>query len=215
MGSETAYRGKFVMTGGPTVFVIDDNPGVRKSLQALVEATGLAAETYASGREFLATYDAQRAGCLTLDVRLHGESGLDVQDELRRRHATLPIIVMTGYADVPTSVRAFKGGAIEFLRKPVAPTKLIAKIHEAIEIDRRARAVAAQRGVVADRIAQLTPRERQVMELLAVGNSSREIATSLGSSVRTVEGHRRTVLRKMEVDSAVQLARAITDLRRP
>ena len=200
---------------GPTVFVIDDNPGVRKSLQALVEATGLAAETYASGREFLATYDARRAGCLVLDVRLRGESGLDLQDELRRRNATLPIIVMTGYADVPTSVRAFKGGAVDFLRKPVVPKKLVAKIHEAIEIDRRARAVAAQRGLVADRIAQLTPRERQVMELLALGNSSKEIASSLGSSVRTVEGHRRTVLRKMEVDSAVQLARAITGLRRP
>jgi FixJ family two-component response regulator len=194
--------------------VIDDNPGVRKSLQALGEATGLAVETYASGREFLATYDAQRAGCILLDVRLRGESGLDLQDELRRRHATLTIIVMTGYADVPTSVRAFKGGAVDFLRKPVPPKKLIAQVHQAIEIDRRARAAAAQRGLVADRIAQLTPREGQVMELLAVGNSSREIATSLGSSVRTVEGHRRTVLRKMEVDSAVQLARAITGLRR-
>jgi len=199
----------------PTVFVIDDNPGVRKSLQALVEAAGLAAETYASAREFLATYDAQRAGCLVLDVRLRGESGLDLQDELRRRNATLPIIVMTGYADVPTSVRAFKGGAVDFLRKPVPPKKLIAQVREAIEIDRRARAVTAQRGIVADRVAQLTPRERQIMELLAVGNSSREIATSLGLSVRTVEGHRRTVLRKMEVDSAVQLARAITSLRRP
>ena len=200
---------------GPTVFVIDDHPGVRTSLQALVEATGLAAETYASGREFLANYDAQRAGCLVLDVRLRGESGLDLQDELRSRNATLPIIVMTGYADVPTSVRAFKGGAIDFLRKPLPPKKLIAQIHNAIEIDRRTRAAAAQRGIVADRIAQLTPRERQVMELLAVGHSSREIATSLGSSVRTVEGHRRTVLRKMEVDSAVQLARAITGLQRP
>jgi FixJ family two-component response regulator len=214
LATETAHRREIVMTT-PTVFVIDDNPAVRRSLQALVEATGLAAETYASGQEFLATYDAKRAGCLVLDVRLRGESGLDLQDELRRRHATLPIIVMTGYADVPTSVRAFKGGAVDFLRKPVAPKKLIAQVQQAIEIDRRARAVAAQRGIVANRIAQLTPRERQVMELLAVGNTSKEIATSLGSSVRTVEGHRRTVLRKMEVDSAVQLARTITGLRRP
>jgi FixJ family two-component response regulator len=125
----------------------------------------------------------------------------------------LPVIVMTGYADVPTSVRAFKGGAVDFLRKPVPPKKLIAQVREAIEVDRRARDAAAQRATVATRIAELTPRERQVMELLAVGNSSKEIATSLGSSVRTVEGHRRAVLRKMEVDSAVQLARAITGLR--
>jgi len=199
----------------PTVFVVDDNAGVRKSLQSLVEAAGLAVETYASAVEFLAAYDARRAGCLVLDVRLRGESGLDLQDELRKRNVMLPIIVMTGYADVPTSVRAFKGGAVDFLRKPVPPKKLLTQIREAIEIDRRARDAAADRASVADRIAHLTPREREVMELLAVGKSSREIATGLGLSVRTVEGHRRTVLRKMDADSAVQLARAIASLRRP
>ena len=199
----------------PTVFVVDDNAGVRKSLQSLVEAAGLAVETYASAVEFLAAYDARRAGCLVLDVRLRGESGLDLQDELRKRNVMLPIIVMTGYADVPTSVRAFKGGAVDFLRKPVPPKKLLIQIREAIEIDRRARDAAADRASVADRIAHLTPREREVMELLAVGKSSREIATGLGLSVRTVEGHRRTVLRKMDADSAVQLARAIASLRRP
>jgi FixJ family two-component response regulator len=199
----------------PTVFVVDDNPAVRKSMQALVEAAGLAIETYASTAEFLAAYDGSRAGCLVLDVRLRGESGLDLQDELRKRNCMLPIIVMTGYADVPTSVRAFKGGAIDFLRKPVAPKKLLAQLREAIESDRKAREAADQRAAVTDRITQLTPRERQVMELLAVGDSSREIATALGLSVRTVEGHRREVLRKMDVDSAVQLARAIATTRRP
>ena len=199
----------------PTVFVVDDNPGVRKSLQALVEAAGLAAETYASAAEFLAAYDPGRAGCLVLDVRLRGESGLDLQDELRKRNAILPIIIITGYADVPAAVRAFKGGAVDFLRKPVPPKKLIAQIREALELDRRAREAAAERSTVADSIAHLTPRERQVMELIAVGNSSKEIAITLGLSVRTVEGHRREVLRKMNVDSAVQLARAITGVRRP
>ena len=199
----------------PTVFVVDDNPGVRKSMQALVEAAGLAIETYASAADFLAAYDVRRGGCLVLDVRLRGESGLDLQDELRKRNVTLPIIIMTGYADVPTSVRAFKAGAVDFLRKPVPPKKLVAQIREAIEVDRRARETAAQRAVVTDHTAQLTPRERQVMELLAVGNSSKEIATTLSVSVRTVEGHRRNVLRKMGVDSAVQLARAIAGSRRP
>jgi RNA polymerase sigma factor (sigma-70 family) len=127
----------------------------------------------------------------------------------------LPIIVMTGYADVPTSVRAFKAGAVDFLRKPVAPKKLLTQLREAIESDRQAREAADQRASVTDRITQLTPRERQVMELLAVGNSSKEIAKALGLSVRTVEGHRREVLRKMGVDSAVQLARAIAATRRP
>ena len=199
----------------PTVFVVDDNPGVRKSIQALVEAAGLRAETYASAGEFLAAYDAERAGCLVLDIRLRGESGLDLQDELHTRGATLPIIIITGYADVPAAVRAFKGGAVDFLRKPVPPKKLVAQIQAAIEADRRTREATAQRAAVTAHVADLTPREHQVMELLAVGKSSKDIATALALSVRTVEGHRRNVLRKMDVESAVQLARAIAGLRRP
>jgi FixJ family two-component response regulator len=200
------------MTVEPTVFVVDDNPSVRKSLQALIEAAGLAVDTYASPAEFLECFDARRPGCLVLDVRLRGESGLDLQDELRRRNAALPIIVMTGYADVPTTVRAFKAGAIDFLRKPVPPKTLIERIRQALDVDRRARDVTAQRAAVTDRIAQLTSRERQVMELLAKGNSSKSIASSLNISVRTVEGYRRTVLRKMGVDSAAQLAGTVAKL---
>jgi FixJ family two-component response regulator len=198
----------------PTVFVVDDNPGVRKSLRALVGAAGLAVETYASAAEFLAVFDPGRSGCLVLDVRLRKESGLDLQDELAKRQATLPIIVMTGYPDVPTAVRALKAGAVDFMRKPVPPKKLIAQIREAIDRDVRARDTAAQRAAVTDRIARLTRRENQVMERLAVGNSSKEIAAALGLSVRTVEGHRRNVLRRIEVESAVQLARSIADVRR-
>ena len=109
----------------PTVFVVDDNLGVRKSLRALLESAGLAVETYASGEEFLAAYDPERPGCLLLDVRLRQSSGLDLQDELRRRKAMLPIIVLTGHGNVPTSVRALKAGAVDFLQKP-APPKLSA-----------------------------------------------------------------------------------------
>ena len=202
------------MTVGPTVFVVDDNPGLRRSLQALLEAAGLPVESYASAQEFLERYDPRRPGCLVLDVRLRGSSGLDLQEALRRRRATLPIIVVTGYADVPTSVRAFKGGAVDFLQKPVPPKTLLERIREALEIDRQARAVAAQRAVVADRIAHLTPRELQVMDLLALGNSSKEIAATLKISVRTIEGHRRVVLRKMAVPSAAHLARAVARLDR-
>jgi len=201
-------------TVGPTVFVVDDNPGLRRSLQALLEAAGLPVETYPSAQEFLERYDSRRPGCLVLDVRLRGQSGLDLQEALRRRKATLPIIVVTGYADVPTSVRAFKGGAVDFLQKPVPPKTLLERIREALEIDRQARAVAAQRAVVADRIAHLTPREQQVMDLLALGTSSKEIAATLKISVRTVEGHRRVVLRKMAVPSVAHLARAVARLDR-
>jgi len=200
------------MSDVPTVFVVDDNASVRKSLQALVEAAGVPVETYASASEFLAAFDLQRSGCLILDVRLRGENGLELQDELRRRGSTLPVLVMTGYADVPTSVRAFKGGAIEFLRKPVPPRELVERVHAALEANRRTNEVKEQRDLVARRVAQLTPRERQVMELLAVGQSSKKISTQLHVSVRTVEGHRRNVLRKMNVDSAVQLARAMANL---
>jgi two-component system, LuxR family, response regulator FixJ len=200
------------MTAEPTVFVVDDNPHVRRSLQSLMKAAGLAVETYASAAEFLATYDPPRPGCLVLDVRLRGSSGLDLQDELRRRGATMPIIVMTGYGDVSTSVRAFKGGAIDFLRKPVPPKALLERIGEAFALDARAREVATQQAGLTDRIAQLTPRERQVMDLLAVGKSSKAIAATLDISVRTVESHRRTVLRKMNVSSAAELARAVARL---
>jgi len=202
------------MTAEPTVFVVDDNPGLRRSLQSLLEAARLPVETFASAREFLERYDAERPGCLVLDVRLRDENGLDLQEELRRRQVTLPIIVMTGYGDVPTSVRAFKGGAIDFLQKPVPPKKLLERIRAALEIDRQARAVAAQRALVVDAIARLTSRERQVMDLLARGKSSKGAAGTLKISVRTVEGHRRVVLRKMGVSSVAHLARAVARLDR-
>jgi FixJ family two-component response regulator len=194
------------MSAEPTVFVIDDNAEVRRSLRALMKSAGLAVETYASGEEFLDGYDASRPGCLLLDIRLRGSSGLDLQDELRRRNAALPVIVMTGYGNVPTSVRALRGGAIDFLQKPIAPKRLLERIHEALEIDRHAREVATTRTAVAARLARLTPREREITELLVAGKSSKEIAAALHLSVRTVEGHRRGVLRKMEVSSAAHLA---------
>jgi two-component system, LuxR family, response regulator FixJ len=200
------------MMAEPTVFVVDDNPGLRRSLQSLLEAARLPVETFASAREFLERYDGGRPGCIVLDVRLRNESGLDLQEELRRRQTMLPVIVMTGYGDVTTSVRAFKDGAIDFLQKPVPPKKLLERIREALEIDRQVRATAGEREVVLAGIARLTPRERQVMDLLALGNSSKEIASTLKISARTVEGHRRVVLRKMGVSSVAHLARAVARL---
>ncbi len=197
------------MTDTPTVFVVDDNPGVRKSMQTLMESAQLAVETYASAAAFLAAFNPERPGCLILDVRLRGESGLDLQDVLRRRGATLPIIVVTGYANVPTSVRALKSGAVEFLQKPVPPKLLIGHIQAAIEQDRRARATVAESAAITQRLARLTRRERQITKLLVDGCSSKEIATVLQVSVRTVEGHRRMVLSKMEVSTAAQLVRAV------
>jgi two-component system response regulator FixJ len=197
------------MLNSPTVFVVDDNPGVRKSLRALLESADLDVETFASGEEFLAAYDPDRAGCLLLDVRLRKSSGLDLQDELNRRKTTLPIIVLTGHGTVPTSVRALKAGAVDFLQKPAPPKMLLERVQAALQVDRQSRATAADEAVVTERLKHLTPREREVMELLLAGKSSKEIAAVLRVSIRTVEGHRRMVLSKIHVTSASQLVRVV------
>jgi len=192
-----------------TVFVLDDNPQVRRSLCTLLAAAGLRAEAFPSAREFLATYDASRPGCLVLDLFLRGENGLDLQDELHRRKLSLPIIVLTAHGTVGASVRALKAGAIEFLQKPAQPATLLARIREALAIDERARQQAATRAATARRFAQLTTRERQILDLLVGGKTSKDIATSLGVSVRTVEGHRARIYLKTEVSSVAQLVRVV------
>ncbi len=202
------------MTPEATVFVVDDNVSVCQSLRALLEAAGLAVETFTASEEFLAAYDPARAGCLVLDVRLrHGKNGLDLQDELHRRKAMLPIIVLTGHGNVSTSVRAMKAGAVDFLQKPAPPKVLLERIQAAIETDRQARAATTARASVVDQIAHLTPREREVMELLVAGKTSKEIAAAMNVSIRTVEGHRRMVLSKMNVSAAAQLVRIVLSAR--
>src|SRR5262249_29678173 len=150
----------------------------------------------------LAAYDRAQPGCLVLDLRLRGESGLDLQAKLRRRKMMLPIIFVSGHASVRTSVHALRGGAIDFLEKPIRPRDLLGRVAEALERSQRDYTVAATRASVDRRVAALTPRERQVASRLLNGASSKEIAVALGMSVRTAEGHRRMVLRKMEVSSA-------------
>lgn len=196
-----------------TVFLVDDNAAVRKSVRALMESADIAVETFASAEEFLDAYDPERPGCLLLDVRLRESSGLDLQDELRRRKALLPVIVLTGHGNVPTSVRALKAGAIDFLQKPAPPNVLLERVRAAIEADRQAREAATDHSAMIERLAQLTPREREVMELLIAGKASKEIAAALKVSVRTVEGHRRMVLSKTHVSSAAQLVRAVLSAR--
>ena len=201
------------MTTEPTVFVVDDNADVRKSLCALLKSAGLAVEAYASAEEFLAVYDPERPGCLVLDVRLQHSSGLDLQDELRRRKTTLPIIILTGHGNVPTAVRGLKAGAVDFLQKPAPPELLLERVRAALELDRQARAETAKRTLVMERLARLTRREREVMQLLVAGKASKEIAVAMHVSVRTVEGHRRMVFFKMNVSSATQLVRAVLGVR--
>lgn len=191
--------------GTQTVFVVDDNAAVRKSLQTLFAAAGLDVTTYASSRDFLAAYDPWRAGCLVLDLRLQGENGLDLLDELAARHAALPVIVLTAHGSVPASARAFKAGAIDFLEKPTPPAMLLARVREALALGQERQAVEADRMLVKQRFGRLTPREGQVARLLVEGKSSKQIAAALGVSFRTVEGYRSRVLEKMQVASATEL----------
>jgi FixJ family two-component response regulator len=190
----------------PTVFVVDDDPALRKSIYAMLSAAGLRTETYPSAREFLADFDAERPGCLVLDLLLRGgESGLELLRDLHTRPVHPPIIVLTAHGSVPTSVQALRGGAIDFIEKPMRPAVLIARIREAIDIDARGRDARGQQHAVQERARRLSARERQIAALLMEGKRSKEIASSLRISVRTVEGYRARLLHKMQAESAPHL----------
>jgi len=191
--------------GEPTVFVVDDDPDVRKTLAWLVESIGLRAETFASAAEFLDAYDPARAGCLLLDVRLRGMSGYDLLERLGGRQAPLPVIMMTAYGDFSTAVRALRGGASDIFEKPFNDQEVLERITQAIASNRAAREARAGQATVGARLALLTPRERGVLELLMVGKTSKAIAAEFGLSVRTVESHRTSIQQKMGTSSTAQL----------
>jgi FixJ family two-component response regulator len=197
------------MRHDPTVFVVDDDPDVRESLCYLIDSVGLPAKAYESAQDFLDAYDPNRPGCLVLDVRLQGMSGLDLQEQLTAWGATLPVIIITGYADVSTAVRSFKGGALEFIEKPFSDQVLLDRIQRAIETDRDKRERARRRATLDRRLARLTPREQEVLDLLVAGKTTKAIADELGLSVRTIEIYRGHIHRKMEVDSVIGLVRLV------
>ena len=191
----------------PTVFVVDDDPALRRSIQALLAAAGLHAEMFASGREFLSAYDPARRGpgCLVLDLVLPGEDGVDVLSDLRARTPHLPVIMLTAHGSVPRAVLALRAGAIDFLEKPVRPTALVSRIREALDDDARLHDAESERNAVADRARRLSGRERDVATMLIAGKRSKEMASELGISVRTVEGYRARLLEKMQAESAPHL----------
>lgn len=190
-----------------TVFVVDDDSDLRESLGWLFESAGLRVKSYSTAQEFLADYKTEDPGCLLLDVRMPGLSGLDLQEELGRRGLPPPIIIMTGHAKVPMAVRALKGGAIDFIRKPFSDQILLERIRQAIDLDRRTRKVRIECTKFAALLADLTPRERQVMELVISGKPNKIIAADLGISPKTVEIHRGRVMEKMQVGSVAELVR--------
>ncbi len=196
----------------PTVFVVDDDDGVRRSLAMLLGSVGYTVAANASARQFLTDYDPQRSGCLVLDVRMPEMSGLELQRELNIRGVTIPVIFITGHADVPMAVEAMKDGAFDFIQKPFRDQDLLDRVNRALEVDAANRASSAQREVVLERRAALTPRETEVMDLIVEGRANKVIALDLSMSERTVEIHRSRVMEKMGARSVAQLVRMAMEL---
>jgi FixJ family two-component response regulator len=194
----------------PTVFVVDDDQATRKSLRWLVETLGVPVQTFHSGASFLDSYDPAQPGCLVLDVMMGGGmSGLELQKELNDRQIEIPVIVLTGYGDVPTAVRALKNGAVEFLEKPFDGEVLLDQVRRALSIDALRRRERDANEVVRQRLLKLTPREGEILNLVVDGLSSKEIATQLDVSFKTVEAHRAKIMRKMQANGVAQLVRMV------
>jgi FixJ family two-component response regulator len=191
------------------VYVVDDDLSIRQALSGLLRSAGLEVETFGSAREFLRAPRADAPGCLVLDVRLPDGSGLDLPAELRDMDLPLPIIYITGHGTIPMSVRAMKAGALEFLTKPFRDEDLLGAIKVALERDQLGRAERSELGEARRRIDRLTPREREVLDLVVAGKMNKQIAARLGTAEQTVKQHRGRVMRKLEVDSVADLVRLV------
>ncbi|SCZ59675.1 response regulator transcription factor [Thiohalomonas denitrificans] len=193
----------------PTVFIVDDDEAVRDSLSWLMRSVGLAAESFPSARAFLDNYAPSRPGCLVLDIRMPGMSGLDLQEQIRERGMELPVIFISGHADVPMAVRALKSGAFDFIEKPFNDQVILERVQRAIEEDRETRCRTAAKADVLGRINRLTPREKEVLDLVVEGAPNKVISTTLGVSLKTVEAHRARVMEKLQAGSLSELVRLV------
>ncbi|MCB1750057.1 MAG: response regulator transcription factor [Gammaproteobacteria bacterium] len=196
----------------PTVFVVDDDAAVRQSLSLLMRSMGLPVEPFESAQDFLARARPSQPGCLVLDIRMPGMSGLELQEELSRLGFTLPVIFITGHGDVAMAVRAMKTGAVDFIEKPFSDQVLLERVNQALELDRATRDARAEIADIERRLAQLSPREREVMSRIVAGQANKVIAIELGLSERTVEIHRAKVMSKTGARSLAELVSMVTRL---
>lgn len=201
------------MTDNQTVFIVDDDEAIRDSLNLLITSVSLNVETFNTAQSFLEVYDPDRPGCLILDVRMPGMSGLELQQTLNSMHAILPVIIMTGHGDVPMAVQAMKEGAMEFIQKPFRNQDLLDCINRALELDASNRILLGEKHKIAARMELLTPREKQVMEMVIEGKANKVIAFDLGVSQRTVEIHRANVMDKMQAKSLAHLVRMVMQIK--
>jgi two-component system response regulator FixJ len=194
------------------VFIVDDDDAVRNSIRLLMKSLGLATRPLSTAQEFLATYDPQQPGCLILDVRMPGMSGLELQQQLNLKGAIIPVIFITGHGDVPMAVEAMQQGAFDFLQKPFRDQDLIERVQRALARDQSNRAELSERTKVRERFESLTPREREVLALVTSGKANKVMAADLDVSQRTVEIHRARVMEKMHASSLAQLVRMMMEL---
>jgi two-component system, LuxR family, response regulator FixJ len=208
------FREETCMNQRPaTVFIVDDDDAVRSSLRLLLKSVGLQPTAFPSARDYLAAWDPDQPGCVVLDVRMPGMSGLELQEELNRRGAIVPVIFITGHGDIPMAVEAMQHGAFDFLQKPFRDQDLIDRIQKATERDAANRAQLREKELIRARLDSLTPREREVLTLVTSGKANKVMAGDLGVSQRTVEIHRARVMEKMHAASLAQLVRMVMDLK--
>jgi two-component system response regulator FixJ len=195
------------MQSQPIVYIVDDDAPVRGALTLLMEAEGLQTRSYASAEEFLDNITPTSKGCVLLDVRMPGLSGLEVQQILKGKHVSMPVIIMTGYAEVPMAVQAMKAGAVDFIEKPFDNDRLLKQVQACLQLCEQVQSAHLQQHAAGEKTARLTRRERQVMEMLVQGHQNRLIAEKLGISPRTVEIHRARVMEKLEAHSLSDVVR--------